>query len=527
MAADPTTMPAATTAPLQPQPAITGDAPAGASLEWDLRPGIDVVALWQVIGSIAGPDAVVGLGAPLLDAMRAQVAGYRPLQRLSQGRYTMPATPHALWTFVPGDAPGAVFEVTERLARELGPYLRIAQSASLFSYRQGRDLTGYRDGSANPKGDAVHAAAFMDGEQDAPANASFALVQRWLHFRDRFRGLSDSARDHVIGRSVEADDELPEAPACAHIRRTEQESFSPAAFMFRRSMPWGDGRRHGLQFIAFMNDLAKAEQMLSRMIGAQDGIADAILGHSQAETGAFYYVPPLQGGRLVLPEAQGPGGPAPKPADGISAAEAHGLRLEVDVGRCIHSRNCVLSRPDVFVPNVQGPWLHPELASADELRQLARNCPSGAIQVRPLDGSATEAPPPHPVIRLREHGPLAVHGAFTIAGRAEIRATLCRCGQSANKPYCDGSHAAAKFRASGEADPVDTAVVDAGPGTRSIAIQPIADGPLVVHGPVEIVGGSGQRIGSAPGPTLCRCGHSANKPFCDGSHARVAFRAPA
>jgi putative iron-dependent peroxidase len=174
----------------------------------------------------------------------------------------MPATPHALWTYVPGDAPGAVFEVTERLERELGPYLRIAQSASLFSYRQGRDLTGYRDGSANPKGEAVHAAAFMDAARGAPANASFALVQRWLHFRDRFRGLSDSARDHVIGRGAEQDDELPEAPASAHIRRTEQESYSPAAFMFRRSMPWGDGRRHGLQFIAFMNDLTKAEHWL-------------------------------------------------------------------------------------------------------------------------------------------------------------------------------------------------------------------------------------------------------------------------
>jgi len=508
------------------QPAVLAEAPAAASLEWDLRVSADLKLVWNLIAELDPRMAVVGLGGPLLDVMRSEVSGYHTFAQRSRGRYTMPATPHALWTLVPGETPGAVFEVVERLKRTLGAHLRVAQSTSLFNYRHGRDLTGYKDGSANPKGDLALQSAFMDNDQGELAGSSFALVQRWLHFRDRFHGLSQSDRDNVIGRSVETDEELESAPAAAHIRRTEQESYAPQAFIYRRSMPWGDGRRHGLQFIAFMNNLSKADRMLDRMIGADDEVADAILGHTQAETGAYYFIPPLNAGKLALPRALGPRASVPPPVDGISVAEAHGMRLEVDVSRCIHSRNCVLSRPDVFVPNVDGPWLHPELATPTELMRLARNCPSGAIQVKPLDGANGELPPEIAVIRLRENGPLAVHGDLTIAGRHELRATLCRCGKSSGKPYCDGSHASAGFTASGEAPPVDAVVTGNVTPSNAISIQAVADGPLVVHGQVQILAGSGACVGSAAGPTLCRCGHSANKPFCDGSHARVGFTAP-
>lgn len=512
---------AKSTADRAPQRAIENDGVAGASIEWDLRGMESAAPLWALLPGLASDDVVVGIGGPLLDAMRATVDGYRPFKRFTAGRYTMPSTQHALWTFISGRNASEVFEVAERLKRVLAPWLNVAQSTTLFSYRQGRDLSGYKDGTANPAGEAVHAAAYIP--QGPWAAGSFALVQRWLHFRERFGSLSPQARDHVVGRSLDADEELADAPASAHVRRTEQESFSPSGLMYRRSMPWGDARRHGLQFIAFVNDIGKAERMLERMSGSHDGIADAILGHTQAETGAFYFVPPVADGTLLLPPALGPVSRAAPDVDGIHAAEAHGIRLEVDVARCIHSRNCVLARPDVFVPNVDGPWLHPELATPGEIIEIAHNCPSGAITYSRGDGGPNEKPPMRNVIRLREAGPLAIHGDFVVGSRSEIRATLCRCGQSRNKPYCDGSHAAAGFSASGEARPLMED--DPGPMPRRIVIEPVADGPLVVHGAVDIVSGTGRTISRAAGPTLCRCGQSGNKPFCDGSHARVGFNA--
>jgi uncharacterized Fe-S cluster protein YjdI/CDGSH-type Zn-finger protein len=133
------------------------------------------------------------------------------------------------------------------------------------------------------------------------------------------------------------------------------------------------------------------------------------------------------------------------------AVRAEKVTIHFDTGKCVHSRNCVLSRPDVFVPNVQGEWIHPERATPDEVAMLALNCPSGAISYERFDGVANEAAPLVNTVRVRENGPLAFHGALSLSGGdGSFRATLCRCGASANKPYCDGSHAKAEFKATGE-----------------------------------------------------------------------------
>jgi CDGSH-type Zn-finger protein/uncharacterized Fe-S cluster protein YjdI len=286
-------------------------------------------------------------------------------------------------------------------------------------------------------------------------------------------------------------------------------------------MPFGDARHHGLQFIAFMNDLGKANRMLARMMGLADGVQDALLGHTQAETGAYYFIPPVVGGHLKLPDI---GTKGENGMTGVEIKETKNIRLIVDSQKCIHSRNCVLARPDVFVPNVEGEWLHPEKASVEELVEIAHSCPSGAIAYERLDGGPQEQPAMRNVVRVRENGPYALQGDFTIGGRPHLRATLCRCGQSANKPYCDGAHSRAGFVASGEAPSLNEPANQAMPA--KVAVQPIADGPLVLHGAVELVTGTGHPISHAPHPVLCRCGHSANKPFCDGSHARVGFKAP-
>ena len=118
---------------------------------------------------------------------------------------------------------------------------------------------------------------------------------------------------------------------------------------------------------------------------------------------------------------------------------------------CIHARRCVLSEPGVFKANVQGPWIDPDAASAEALMRVALNCPSGAIQVTRHDGGANETNPKINTIAVRENGPLAVNAEIALKGAPiGTRATLCRCGQSKNKPYCDNSHLAAAFAATGE-----------------------------------------------------------------------------
>jgi CDGSH-type Zn-finger protein/uncharacterized Fe-S cluster protein YjdI len=210
-------------------------------------------------------------------------------------------------------------------------------------------------------------------------------------------------------------------------------------------------------------------------------------------------------------------------AGAIEGAEGKTVVIRFDGSKCIHSRNCVLGRPDVFVPNVEGEWIHPDRASPEAIAILAHTCPSGAITYARRDGGANEPAPEVNVVRVRENGPLAFNALLTVDGTsAGLRATLCRCGASKNKPYCDASHTGAGFTATGEpaAQTVETLPARDGP----LAVQPIPNGPLHVVGALEVVTGTGHTIGRAAEAWLCRCGASGKKPYCDGSHKKVGFR---
>lgn len=197
----------------------------------------------------------------------------------------------------------------------------------------------------------------------------------------------------------------------------------------------------------------------------------------------------------------------------------------IDVGfdgkKCIHSRNCVLGHPEVFVPNAPGEWIHPEAASAEAIVRVAENCPSGAITYRRKDGGPAEAPPVVNTVRIRENGPLAINAEMVIDGETVLRATLCRCGASANKPFCDGSHTKAGFTATGEPAIKESQPLAARNGPVKVSPQP--NGPLRLDGNLEIVSGTGHTIDRVARAFLCRCGHSQNKPFCDGSHKAAGF----
>jgi CDGSH-type Zn-finger protein/uncharacterized Fe-S cluster protein YjdI len=208
-------------------------------------------------------------------------------------------------------------------------------------------------------------------------------------------------------------------------------------------------------------------------------------------------------------------------ADNIAASDD--IEIRFDVARCIHSRRCVLNAPTVFLANVKGPWLHPETDSVEHLVHVAQSCPSGAITYRRLDGGAEEGAPQVNTIQLRQNGPYAFHASLNIDEQSPLyRATLCRCGQSKNKPFCDNSHIDAGFEATGE--PATTPSEPLPERGGELHVIPLKDGPLKVRGPVEISAGTGRTINRTQYAKLCRCGGAANKPYCDDTHLRIGFR---
>ncbi|WP_165498152.1 ferritin-like domain-containing protein [Siculibacillus lacustris] len=253
----------------------------------------------------------------------------------------------------------------------------------------------------------------------------------------------------------------------------------------------------------------------------------AALGQIAAKTAAASRVEAMTEATAAPPADPVVAGPPPAAVggnSGIESVEGRDLVIAFEGRRCIHARFCVTGAPKTFLANVQGPWLHPDDTDTDRLIEVAHACPSGAIGYRRKDGKPDEAPPPVNLLNIREAGPYAIRAPMTLAGR-EIghRATLCRCGASKNKPFCDGSHHDIGFAASGEPATVSLDPLPTRDGP--LAVTPLADGPLAVAGNLEICAGTGRVVQRVTEARLCRCGQSKTKPFCDGSHRAAGFQA--
>jgi len=118
---------------------------------------------------------------------------------------------------------------------------------------------------------------------------------------------------------------------------------------------------------------------------------------------------------------------------------------------CIHSTICVGGLPDVFRPN-EKPWINIDAASTEALVEQVKKCPSGALGYY-MNAKGKKEASPNAAVRAQvtKNGPLLVHGDITVENEVGESTTknnvtaFCRCGASANKPYCDGTHAKVRF----------------------------------------------------------------------------------
>jgi CDGSH-type Zn-finger protein/uncharacterized Fe-S cluster protein YjdI len=331
---------------------------------------------------------------------------------------------------------------------------------------------------------------------------------------------------HALTPLAERAARLPAGPSNPHCHA----GVSFIALRDAASLPPGISARRF--FRERLDDLAAGALRVRDPQDARTDIAASILsGLARKAASGFDLSTPAQP-RTAPPRAASAQTPpaAPDPAtttqDGIESVETEKLTLIYEGKRCIHARNCVTWGPSVFLANVKGPWIHPDTMDVERVAELAHVCPSGAIRYRRKDGRPDEAAPPVNLAAVREAGPYAFRGDLRINGTSiGFRATLCRCGASKNKPFCDSSHHDIGFDASGEpATGTQTEMLAVRDG--ALQIDPQVNGPLQIRGNLEITSGTGRMVARVTGARLCRCGQSANKPFCDGSHARVGFVAP-
>jgi len=256
-------------------------------------------ALTREVGGIdprAGLVSVVAFGA---DAWRrlfpgARPALLRPFRARADGARRAPATSADLLLHIRCERRDLAFELARRMRRALGARAITIEEVSGFRYLDGRDLTGFVDGTENPQGEERAEVALV-GAEDAPfTGGSYIHMQRYVHDLALWEQQAVTQQEITIGRTKPTDIELPSGvkPPFAHISRVSIEEDGKELAILRHSMPYGGTDRVGLVFIAYARSPDPFDRMLDRMIYADaDGVYDHLLDYTQAMTGCSFFAP--------------------------------------------------------------------------------------------------------------------------------------------------------------------------------------------------------------------------------------------
>ncbi|MEK5743311.1 Dyp-type peroxidase [Acinetobacter variabilis] len=239
----------------------------------------------------------VAFGPELWSKLYEQApAGFKQLEPI-QGSFNMPVVPADVLIHIASARADICFALSQSFFEGIRDQVEVLDERVCFRYFDGRDITGFIDGTENPQFSDDRAEVALLGE-DAGIfqDGSFIFAQRYAHNLEKWKKLKVDAQEQVMGRtkleSIELEDEVK--PANAHIARTVVEDEEGEEMeILRHSLPYGDGRGdQGLFFIAYTKDLKIIDAMLVRMFGTSgDGIHDRLLHFVTPMDGAYYFAP--------------------------------------------------------------------------------------------------------------------------------------------------------------------------------------------------------------------------------------------
>ena len=223
-------------------------------------------------------------------------AGFKQLEPI-QGSFEMPVVPADVLIHIASARADICFALSQSFFEGIRDQVEVLDERVCFRYFDGRDITGFIDGTENPQFPDDRAEVALLGEDaDIFQDGSFIFAQRYAHNLEKWKKLKVDAQEQVMGRtkleSIELDDDVK--PANAHVARTVVEDEEGEEMeILRHSLPYGDGRGdQGLFFIAYTKDLNIIDAMLERMFGTSgDGIHDRLLHFVTPMDGAYYFAP--------------------------------------------------------------------------------------------------------------------------------------------------------------------------------------------------------------------------------------------
>ena len=239
----------------------------------------------------------VAFGPELWSRLYSQSpAGFKQLEPI-HGSFEMPVVPADMIMHIASARADICFALSQAFFEGIQDQVQVLDERVCFRYFDGRDITGFIDGTENPQFPDDRAEVALLGEDSGIfQDGSFIFAQRYAHNLEKWKKLKVDTQEQVMGRtkleSIELDDEVK--PENAHVARTVIEDEEGEEMeILRHSLPYGDGRGdQGLFFIAYTKDLKIIDAMLERMFGTSgDGIHDRLLHFVTPLDGAYYFAP--------------------------------------------------------------------------------------------------------------------------------------------------------------------------------------------------------------------------------------------
>ncbi|MFT5838342.1 MAG: putative iron-dependent peroxidase [Flavobacteriales bacterium] len=208
-----------------------------------------------------------------------------------------PNSPGDLFIQIKADRMDICHAIGTEIIQLINVHVDLYEEVRGFRYLDGRDLTGFVDGTENPRGMHKFDVAIV-GEHDPDfAGGSYIHVQRYRHNMTKWQLLPVSIQEDVIGRTKTDNVEYTsdKKAAFAHTKRTSlKDKKGGSVEMLRQSMPYGDMSVQGLYFVSCASSPEPFSKMLKSMIfGDEQGTYDKLLDYTTAETGGAFFAPSI------------------------------------------------------------------------------------------------------------------------------------------------------------------------------------------------------------------------------------------
>jgi putative iron-dependent peroxidase len=206
-----------------------------------------------------------------------------------------PETAGDLFLQIKADRMDICHAIAIEVSQLLKQHVALNEEVRGFRYLDGRDLTGFVDGTENPRGMHKFAVAIVGDDDPDFAGGSYIHTQRYRHNMQKWQMLPVAVQENVIGRTktdnIEHANE--DKAAFSHTKRTSlKDEQGNSIEMLRHSMPYGDMSVQGLYFVSCAKSPKPFTLMLRSMIfGDQNGNYDKLLDYTQAETGGAFFAP--------------------------------------------------------------------------------------------------------------------------------------------------------------------------------------------------------------------------------------------